>query len=194
MYYENNYFLAVGHVRNSSNYIIIYRRDTYESYLGLSLINSEKNEWSYCVKHIISRLAKPIDWKRPHRYCLARYYRHQLEQDTFLKALSSNQLAVREIFSYITISQLKETVLIKKLNHLTFEEKNNYLSSKIGKKTFSVLTISIICFRVESICIRGYMIKKGSIIIIWNFVNHLKIYYIRIILRITKVKFIYFLC
>lgn len=161
--YENNYFLAVAYVYESSNYIIIYRRDTYEGYLSLSLIYSEKNEWSYCVKHIISRLAKPIDWKRPHRYCLARYARSVLKQDAFSESLRSHHLKPKNIFKYITLSRLKEAVLIKKLNQLTFEEKRQlFIIKDWEKNNFTAEDIHYALFGREYLYKRLYDKEKFS--------------------------------
>jgi hypothetical protein len=125
---KNNYFKAiVAYIDDAGVYIIIYRLDTFEQYISFSIDGIDKKSWILEASKVISELDVPIDWKRPHRYCLARYARQVLNDDSFFGELSwklsCNMLSNEDINRYMLISRLKETVLIKKLNQLSIDEK-----------------------------------------------------------------------
>ncbi|PIT45888.1 hypothetical protein [Snodgrassella alvi] len=125
---KNNYFKAiVAYIDDAGVYIIIYRLDTFEQYISFSIDGIDKKSWILEASKVISELDVPIDWKRPHRYCLARYARQVLNDDSFFGELSwklsCNMLSNEDINRYMLISRLKETVLIKKLNQLFIDEK-----------------------------------------------------------------------
>jgi hypothetical protein len=125
---KNNYFKAmVAYIDDASVYIIIYRLDTFEQYISFSIDGTDKKSWILEASKVISELDVPIDWKRPHRYCLAHYARQVLNDDSFFGELSwklsCNMLSNEDINRYMLISRLKETVLIKKLNQLFIDEK-----------------------------------------------------------------------
>ncbi|WP_367465043.1 hypothetical protein ABW387_15165 [Snodgrassella alvi] len=82
------------------------------------------------------QLDKPEDWKRPHRYCLALYAKQVLEDDFFRENLYfDKEINSKYIYNYTMTSRLKETVLIKKLNLLSEEEKKTVIyTARMGKK------------------------------------------------------------
>ncbi|WP_239325304.1 hypothetical protein [Snodgrassella gandavensis] len=121
---KNNYFKAiVAYIDDAGVYIIIYRLDTFEQYISFSMDGTDKKSWILEASKVISKLDVPIDWKKPHRYCLARCARQVLNDDDFIRKLKYNLLSDSEIYRYMLISRLKETVLIKKLNQLSIDEK-----------------------------------------------------------------------
>lgn len=108
--------------------IVIYRKDTWESYesfyfKGLAS-GADQKEWFKKAEKMVMQLDKPEDWKRPHRYCLALYAKQVLEDDFFRENLYfDKEINSKYIYNYTMTSRLKETVLIKKLNLLSEEEK-----------------------------------------------------------------------
>ncbi|WP_371751803.1 hypothetical protein [Snodgrassella alvi] len=108
--------------------IVIYRKDTWESYesfyfKGLAS-GADQKEWFKKAEKMVMQLDKPEDWKRPHRYCLALYAKQVLEDDFFRENLYfDKKINSKYIYNYTMTSRLKETVLIKKLNLLSEEEK-----------------------------------------------------------------------
>ena len=67
--------------------IVIYRKDTWESYKSFSFkglaSGADQKEWFKKAEKMVMQLDKPEDWKRPHRYCLALYAKQVLENDFF---------------------------------------------------------------------------------------------------------------
>ena len=108
--------------------IVIYRKDTWESYesfyfKGLAS-GADQKEWFKKAEKMVMQLDKAEDWKRPHRYCLALYAKQVLEDDFFRENLYfDKEINSKYIYNYTMTSRLKETVLIKKLNLLSEEEK-----------------------------------------------------------------------
>lgn len=130
---KNDYFAAkisYTHVFgiNIDLSIVIYRKDTWESYesfyfKGLAS-GADQKEWFKKAEKMVMQLDKPEDWKRPHRYCLALYAKQVLEDDFFRENLYfDKEINSKYIYNYTMTSRLKETVLIKKLNLLSEEEK-----------------------------------------------------------------------
>ena len=110
------------------SYVVIYRKDTWESYESFSFFGlasgADQKEWCKKAENVVMQLDKPEDWKRPHRYCLARYAKQVLEDDFFRENLYfDKEINSKYIYNYTMTSRLKETVLIKKLNLLSEEEK-----------------------------------------------------------------------
>lgn len=122
---KNEYFKAkVAYINDGVVYIVISRLDTFEHYVSFSIYNNtDKKTWILEADKIIKKLDVPIDWKKPHRYCLAYYARQVLNDDDFTDKLNYNLLSDSDIYRYVLISRLKETALIKKLNQLPKEEK-----------------------------------------------------------------------
>lgn len=75
------------------------------------------------TQNFIEILRRPVDWKKLHRYCIARYVRQVFANDFFYGFFDRNSLTNVDIRRYMLGSRLKETVLIKKLNQLSDEEK-----------------------------------------------------------------------
>lgn len=130
---KNDYFAAkISYSRvfgiNIDLSIVIYRKDTWESYKsfyfnGLAS-GADQKEWFKKAEKMVMQLDKPEDWKRPHRYCLALYAKQVLEDDFFRENLYfDKEINSKYIYNYTMTSRLKETVLIKKLNLLSEEEK-----------------------------------------------------------------------
>lgn len=130
---KNDYFAAkISYSRvfgiNIDLSIVIYRKDTWESYKsfyfkGLAS-GADQKEWFKKAEKMVMQLNKPEDWKRPHRYCLALYAKRVLEDDFFRENLYfDKEINSKYIYNYTMTSRLKETVLIKKLNLLSEEEK-----------------------------------------------------------------------
>ena len=122
----------------------VERMDTGESYASCEGIS----EWEYNTitdirikelteqaENFIYHLGKPEDWKRPYRYCVARYAKQILADDVFSENLNYNKdINDKYIYRYTMISRLKETALIKKLNLLTYEEKKQLFILKDWEK------------------------------------------------------------
>lgn len=130
---KNDYFAAkISYTRvfgiNIDLSIVIYRKDTWESYKsfyfkGLAS-GADQKEWFKKAEKMVMQLDKPEDWKRPHRYCLVLYAKQVLEDDFFRENLYfDKEINSKYIYNYTMTSRLKETVLIKKLNLLSEEEK-----------------------------------------------------------------------
>ncbi|WP_370579122.1 hypothetical protein ABX042_10370 [Snodgrassella alvi] len=130
---KNDYFAAkISYSRvfgiNIDLSIVIYRKDTWEYYKsfyfkGLAS-GADQKEWFKKAEKMVMQLDKPEDWKRPHRYCLALYAKQVLEDDFFRENLYfDKEINSKYIYNYTMTSRLKETVLIKKLNLLSEEEK-----------------------------------------------------------------------
>ncbi|PIT34511.1 hypothetical protein [Snodgrassella alvi] len=145
--------LRKGYLARNDYFIVtltgfIYRLDTWESYTHCTEIlfaNLEKKDnsafdikfkyFSELAKKFISRLDQPEDWKRPYRYCVARYARQILTDDVFSETLHYNKdINDRYIYRYTMISRLKKTALIKRLNLLTYEEKKQLFILKDWEK------------------------------------------------------------
>lgn len=145
--------LRKGYLARNDYFIVtltgfIYRLDTWESYTHCTEIlfaNLEKKDnsafdikfkyFSELAKKFISQLDQPEDWKRPYRYCVARYARQILKDDIFSETLHYNKdINDRYIYRYTMISRLKETALIKRLNLLTYEEKKQLFILKDWEK------------------------------------------------------------
>ncbi|NUF77799.1 hypothetical protein GY065_02485 [Snodgrassella sp. ESL0323] len=150
--------LRKGYLARNDYFIVtltgfIYRLDTWESYTHCTEIlfaNLEKKDnsaldikfkhFSELAKKFISRLDQPEDWKRPYRYCVARYARQILKDDIFSETLHYNKdINDRYIYRYTMISRLKETALIKRLNLLTYEEKKQLFILKDWEKKHIVM-------------------------------------------------------
>lgn len=128
---KNNYFKAI--VANANTYInrnyindlsiYIYRLDTLEPYSNLYISSDNQKNCFTQVQKFIEKLGRPVDWKKLHRYCIARYVRQVFTDDFFYGFFDCNSLTNVDIRRYMLGSRLKETVLIKKLNQLSDEEK-----------------------------------------------------------------------
>lgn len=68
-------------------YVVIYRKDTWESYKSFNIqsIFSDlgQKQWFETAEKFITQLEKPEDWKKTHRFCLARYARQVLADSIF---------------------------------------------------------------------------------------------------------------
>ena len=120
-------------------YVVIYRKDTWESYESFSFFGlasgADQKEWCKKAENVVMQLDKPEDWKRPHRYCLARYAWQVLKDDFFRENLSyNNQINDKYVYRYTMISRLKQTALIKRLNLLSYEEKKQLFILKDWEK------------------------------------------------------------
>ena len=121
------------------SYVVIYRKDTWESYESFSFFGlasgADQKEWCKKAENVVMQLDKPEDWKRPHRYCLARYAGQVLKDDFFRENLSyNNQINDKYVYRYTMISRSKQTALIKRLNLLSYEEKKQLFILKDWEK------------------------------------------------------------
>ncbi|PIT14920.1 hypothetical protein [Snodgrassella alvi] len=124
--YFEAYTMDVDDVDNGIKVaIVVYRLDTLEAYSFFDFY-IEKPDKKECViradKHL-KQLGRPVDWKSPHRFCLARHAFRILRNEKFKTNLDKNKLSNEYIYRYMTIARLRETVLIKKLNFLSDYEK-----------------------------------------------------------------------
>jgi len=76
------------------------------------------------------QLNKPIDWKRPHRYCIAIFAKRVIIENSFLVNIN-RESDTRQIPHGIAVSRC---VLIKKANKLSFEEKVQLFTLKDWEK------------------------------------------------------------
>jgi hypothetical protein len=108
--------------------IVVFRLDTFEaySYFYIEAVNKnkkDKEEWYIKTLEYLKQLGRPVDWQKPHRYCIARHAFIILRNEKFKIDLEKNKLNSNDIYRYTLISQFKEAALIKKLNRLSDEEK-----------------------------------------------------------------------
>lgn len=127
---KNEYFEAytmdVDDVDNGIKVaIVVYRLDTLEAYsfFDFYIEKPDKKECVIRADNHLKQLGRPVDWKNPHRYCLARHAFRILRNEKFKTNLDKNKLSNEYIYRYMTIARLRETVLIKKLNILSDYEK-----------------------------------------------------------------------
>lgn len=105
--------------------IVVYRLDTHEAYSFFDFFIEKPNKKECIIKadKYLMQLGRPVDWKSPHRYCLAQHAFRILKDERFKTNLYKNKLSNEYIYRYMTIARLKETVLIKQLNFLSDYEK-----------------------------------------------------------------------
>ncbi|PIT58128.1 hypothetical protein [Snodgrassella alvi] len=134
---QNNYFAAiVCYINKAGNnlylHVIVKRKDTWESYKSFSFqildADIERKQWFEQAEKFITQLEKPEDWKRPYRFCLARYARQVLADNNFCENLThskeiDNEIKNIYIWHYNMGTRAQEIILIKKLNMLSDEEK-----------------------------------------------------------------------
>ena len=116
---KNDFFIAyVGSLYETKNridaFVCVIRRDTYETYESFSLYELNKKLWSSIANDFIKKLNKPEDWKRSHRYCLARYARQVLIKDNFIHNLDKNLSALQKSYHSIMLSNQKDGTITKK--------------------------------------------------------------------------------
>ena len=116
---KNDFFIAyVGSLYETKNridaFVCVIRRDTYETYESFSLYEPNKKLWSSIANDFIKKLNKPEDWKRSHRYCLARYARQVLIKDNFIHNLDKNLSALQKSYHSIMLSNQKDGTITKK--------------------------------------------------------------------------------
>lgn len=134
---QNNYFAAIVCYLNKAGdnlylHVIVKRKDTWESYKSFSfqILDSDigRKQWFELAEKFITQLQKPEDWKRPHRFCLARYARQVMADNNFRENLThskeiDNEIKSIYIWHYNMDTRSQENILIKKLNMLSDEEK-----------------------------------------------------------------------
>ena len=116
---KNDFFIAyVGSLYETKNridaFVCVIRRDTYETYESFSLYEPNKKLWSSIANDFIKKLNKPEDWKRSHRYCLARYARQVLIKDNFIHNLDKNLSVLQKSYHSIMLSNQKDGTITKK--------------------------------------------------------------------------------
>ena len=142
---KNDFFIAyVGSLYETKNridaFVCVIRRDTYETYESFSLYEPNKKLWSSIANDFIKKLNKPEDWKRSHRYCLARYARQVLKYDNFSHSVDIDLLNLQKSYHSIMLSLLKEGKIIKK-NQL-HENKSLILTNESSAQTDTLTEFS----------------------------------------------------
>ena len=146
---KNNYFAAticrLEEVEGYVNlYVMVNRKDTWESYKSFSIQSMfsdlERKQWYEAAEKFIAQLEKPEDWKKPHRFCLARYARQMIADNIFHKNLAYfrevNDVGVY-IWYYYRNSRFQEVILIRNLNLLSAEEtKQLFILKEWEKQAF----------------------------------------------------------
>lgn len=121
---KNKLFRAIAHIRpGRTTFVNVFRRDTLERYDFFGTKSIDRHELITLACKYIDNLEKPVDWNAPHRYCVAYYGRLTKKGDYFCDGLYKDKQDDRKILRYMTYRLLKETILIKKVNLLSFEEK-----------------------------------------------------------------------
>ena len=146
---KNNYFVATIHrleeVEGCANvYVMVNRKDTWESYKSFSIQSMfsdlERKQWYEAAEKFIAQLEKPEDWKKPHRFCLARYARQMIADNIFHKNLAYFREVdniTRYIWHYNMDSRSQEVILIRNLNLLSAEEtKQLFILKEWEKRAF----------------------------------------------------------
>ncbi|KES10192.1 hypothetical protein SASC598O11_012190 [Snodgrassella alvi SCGC AB-598-O11] len=148
---KNNYFAAcICNTEKTEKYIcvqvIVYRKDTWEFYKSFSLqsliLTSDYSQWYEQAENFIALLDKPEDWKRPHRFCLARYAKKVVRDNFFYENLAYlkkvNNIDIY-IWYYDKDSRFQEFLLIKNLNMLSDEEKKTIIyTTRLGKRGYFI--------------------------------------------------------
>lgn len=146
---KNNYFAAticrLEEVEGYANvYVMVNRKDTWESYKSFSIQSMfsdlERKQWYEAAEKFIAQLEKPEDWKKPHRFCLARYARQMIADNIFHKNLAYFREVdniTRYIWHYNMDSRSQEVILIRNLNLLSAEEtKQLFILKEWEKRAF----------------------------------------------------------
>ncbi|PIT09032.1 hypothetical protein BGI30_07785 [Snodgrassella alvi] len=163
--YFEAYTIDVDDVDNGIKVtIVVYRLDTLEAYSFFEFY-IEKPDKKECVIRAGERLVqlgKPVDWQKPHRYCIARHAFIILRNEKFKIDLEKNKLNSNDIYRYTLISQFKEAALIKKLNRLSDEEKIQLFTLKdweikLKDKELSNYSRKDILFKIHR---RTYLYKR----------------------------------
>lgn len=146
---KNNYFAAtiyrLEEVEGYANvYVMVNRKDTWESYKSFSIQSMfsdlERKQWYEAAEKFIAQLEKPEDWKKPHRFCLARYARQMIADNIFHKNLAYFREVdniTRYIWHYNMDSRSQEVILIRNLNLLSAEETKQLFILKEWEKQAS---------------------------------------------------------
>ncbi|OOX81888.1 hypothetical protein [Snodgrassella alvi] len=146
---KNNYFAAticrLEEVEGYANvYVMVNRKDTWESYKSFSIQSMfsdlERKQWYEAAEKFIAQLEKPEDWKKPHRFCLARYARQMIVDNIFHKNLAYFREVdniTRYIWHYNMDSRSQEVILIRNLNLLSAEETKQLFILKEWEKQAS---------------------------------------------------------
>ena len=142
---KNDFFIAyVGSLYERKYrieaFVCVIRRDTYETYESFSLYEPNKKLWSSIANDFIKKLNKPEDWKRPHRYCLARYAKQVLKYDNFSHSLHTGVLNLQKSYHSIMLSHLKEGEIIKK--NRSHENKSLILTNESSAQTDTLTEFS----------------------------------------------------
>ena len=123
---------------------MVNRKDTWESYKSFSIqsIFSDlgQKQWFETAEKFIAQLEKPEDWKKPHRFCLARYARQMIADNIFHKNLAYFREVdniTRYIWHYNMDSRSQEVILIRNLNLLSAEETKQLFILKEWEKQAS---------------------------------------------------------
>lgn len=146
---KNNYFAAtiyrLEEVEGYANvYVMVNRKDTWESYKSFSIqsmfSNLGRKQWYEAAEKFIAQLEKPEDWKKTHRFCLARYARQMIADNIFHKNLAYFREVdniTRYIWHYNMDSRSQEVILIRNLNLLSAEETKQLFILKEWEKQAS---------------------------------------------------------
>lgn len=124
----------------SDTFICVIRRKIYEKYESFRVHDLNRRVWSSIANKFIKRFNKPEDWKRSHRYCLARYARQVLKYDNFSHSVDIDLLNLQKSYHSIMLSLLKEGKIIKK-NQL-HENKSLILTNESSAQTDTLTEFS----------------------------------------------------
>ena len=139
--YAINLYENLDVYENRTNFVVrVYRRDTHETYGSFSLHDLNRKLWSSTANDIIKKLNKPEDWKRPHRYCLARYAKQVLKYDNFFHSLHTDLLNLQKSYHSIMLSLLEEGKIIKK--NQSYENKSLILTNESSAQTDTLTEFS----------------------------------------------------
>lgn len=129
--YSNQYFVVRAIIYSNPTYrtiLLINRRDTQEGYGSKSVMCKSIEDLVSIAESLIDKIEKPIDWKAPHRYCIAYYGRLIESEDDFSEFIRNKIDISKDWWEYLRIRLLKESALTKKVNKLSFDERKKLIT------------------------------------------------------------------
>lgn len=120
--YSEQYYSAFYRPRGNAGkcQLLIFRRDTREIEVAVTVASEQIKETA--TKLIVS-MARPRDWKSPHRECLYYYLKIGRKRDGFGLKLIDGKFAPRDIMGGVKKFEAYTHCLLKKMHSLSDQER-----------------------------------------------------------------------